>query len=176
MKVTLYDTTLRDGAQRVGIAFSVEDKLRIAKKLIEFEIPYIELGWPYENPKDIEVFKRIKEIPVGNSKIVAFGSTRRKNISPKQDENLKALMQANTIAVAIFGKSWNLHVKDVIKTSEEGPLPKLNDWEKQLSKYTGLNIIYANQCPWIARSIKDLSEIADKNGLKEGRSKLYRSL
>lgn len=117
--VKLYDTTLRDGAQTEGISFSVGDKLRIVEKLDELGIHYIEAGWPGANPKDIEVFKKLKRTRLRNSKIVAFGSTRRPKINAKDDQNLKELIRAETKVITIFGKSWDLHVKDILRTTPD---------------------------------------------------------
>jgi 2-isopropylmalate synthase len=107
--VKIYDTTLRDGSQAEDIAFSVEDKVRIAKKLDELGIHYIEGGWPGSNPKDLQFFQEIKSIPLSYAKIVAFGSTCRAETSPQHDPNIQALIEANTEAVTIFGKSWDMH-------------------------------------------------------------------
>jgi len=115
MRVELYDTTLRDGAQAEGISFSVTDKIRIAQKLDSLGVHYIEGGWPGANPKDMEFFKRIKKSRLKNSAVVAFGSTRRHKSRPARDSILKALLGADTPIITIFGKSWDLHVKDVFR-------------------------------------------------------------
>lgn len=115
-KIVIFDSTLRDGAQAEGISFSVEDKLKIVKALNEIGIDYIEAGNPGSNPKDLDFFKRVKQLNLKKSKIIAFGSTRRKNTTPLDDENVLSLMEANTEAVAIFGKTWDFHVTDIIKT------------------------------------------------------------
>lgn len=126
-KISIYDTTLRDGAQGEGISFTVEDKLKITKKLDEFGIEYIEAGNPGSNPKDLEFFERLKKLKLKNAKIVAFGSTRRANILVSEDANVISLMKANTKAVAIFGKSWDFHVTDIIKTTLEENLKMIKD-------------------------------------------------
>ncbi|MBI3087619.1 MAG: citramalate synthase [Candidatus Omnitrophica bacterium] len=113
-RVDLYDTTLRDGAQSEGISYSVEDKLRITRKLDELGLPFIEGGWPGSNPKDGEFFRRAKTLRLKNAALVAFGSTRRPNLNPAKDPNLRALLNAGTRVVTIFGKSWDLHVRDVL--------------------------------------------------------------
>jgi len=100
--IEIYDTTLRDGAQATGIAFSLEDKLKITKKLDGF-VDYIEGGWPSSNPKDLEYFKEVRKLKLG-SKISAFGSTMRVGLNPEDDINLKTLLQAADV-IAIFGKS-----------------------------------------------------------------------
>ena len=107
--VKIYDTTLRDGSQAEDIAFSVEDKLRIAQKLDEMGFHYIEGGWPGSNPKDIQFFQEVRRIRFSRAKIVAFGSTCRADIPPDKDPNLKALIEAGTETVTIFGKAWDIH-------------------------------------------------------------------
>lgn len=116
-RIFLYDTTLRDGAQREGISFTLLDKLKITEALDELGIDYIEGGWPLSNPKDEEYFTEVKKLNLKNARIVAFGSTRRKNISAEKDENLNSLLKAEVQTVCIFGKSWDLHVRYALKTS-----------------------------------------------------------
>ena len=116
-KITIFDSTLRDGAQAEGVSFSVEDKIKIVAALDELGVGFIEAGNPGSNPKDLEFFDRIKNVKLNNSKIAAFGSTRRRGISPSEDSNLQALLGAGTEAVAIFGKSWDFHVTDIINTT-----------------------------------------------------------
>jgi len=125
--VKLYDTTLRDGAQTEGISFSATDKVRIAKKLDELGVHYIEAGWPGANPKDIEVFRKLKRARIKSAKIVAFGSTKRPKIKAKNDPNLKALIRAETKVITIFGKSWDLHVKDILKVSADENLDMIRN-------------------------------------------------
>ncbi|OGC23427.1 citramalate synthase [candidate division WOR-1 bacterium RIFOXYB2_FULL_42_35] len=127
MQVTLFDTTLRDGAQTEGISFSLEDKLKIAKLLDELGVHYIEGGWPGSNPKDIEFFKAIKDISLKNAKIVAFSSTRRPNVKVEADKNIETLLAAETPAVSIFGKCWDFHVTDALKTTLEENLAMIKD-------------------------------------------------
>lgn len=126
-KVELYDTTLRDGAQGEGISFSVADKLSIASKIDELGIAYIEGGWPGSNPKDMEFFKKAKKLKLKNAKIVAFGSTRRAKSKAADDPGLKSLLKAGTGVITIFGKTWDLHVKDVLKVSLEDNLKMIAD-------------------------------------------------
>lgn len=123
----LYDTTLRDGTQREGISLSLDDKLKIARKLDEFGIHYIEGGWPGSNPKDVDFFRRASSLGLKQAKITAFGSTRRKDTLPENDPNLKALMDANTEVVTLVGKSWDLHVLDVLETSMEENLAMIGE-------------------------------------------------
>jgi 2-isopropylmalate synthase len=107
--VQIYDTTLRDGSQAEDIAFSVEDKIRIAQKLDELGVHYIEGGWPGSNPKDLQFFQEIKSIPISHAKIAAFGSTCRPGTPPEKDLNMQALIEAGTKVVTIVGKTWDIH-------------------------------------------------------------------
>ena len=116
-RVLIFDTTLRDGAQREGLVLSLQDKLRIARALDEFGMPAIEGGWPGSNPKDIEFFAAAKKIRWERAKLAAFGSTRHKSNRPEVDANLNALLEAETPIVTIFGKSWTLHVDEVIEAT-----------------------------------------------------------
>ncbi len=115
----IYDTTLRDGTQRKGISLSASDKVRIAKRLDELGVTFIEGGWPGSNPKDIEFFNQASKINWKHATITAFGSTCRVNGQPENDANIQALLEANTLVCTIVGKSWDLHVKDVLKTTPE---------------------------------------------------------
>ncbi len=115
--IELYDTTLRDGTQREGVSFSTEDKLNITKKLAAAGIDYVEGGWPGSNPKDIEYFRKVRELELENTKIAAFGSTRRPGIKADDDMNLRAIVDSGADVATIFGKSWPLHVKEALKTS-----------------------------------------------------------
>ncbi len=112
--IKIYDTTLRDGSQAEDIAFSVEDKIRIARKLDELGIHYIEGGWPGSNPKDLQFFQEIRSVHLSGAKIVAFGSTCRAGVSPENDSNLQALIEASTEVVTIFGKSWDMHALEAL--------------------------------------------------------------
>ncbi|MBF0253352.1 MAG: citramalate synthase, partial [Candidatus Omnitrophica bacterium] len=115
-KIQIYDTTLRDGSQGEGISFSVQDKVRIASKLDELGVDFIEGGWPGANPKEDEFFSiAAKSLKLKRSKLVAFGSTRRVGVAPAKDIILKGLLKAETKYVTIFGKSWDLHVKTVLR-------------------------------------------------------------
>jgi 2-isopropylmalate synthase len=141
MAIQLYDTTLRDGAQREGISFSVDDKLKIARKLDELGIHYIEGGWPGSNPKDAEFFDRAKGIRLEQAIITAFGSTRRAGVAVESDPNIRALLEAETCAVTIFGKSWDLHVSRVLGTTLEENLAMIADSVSYL-KDRGQEVIY----------------------------------
>jgi 2-isopropylmalate synthase len=116
-EIKIYDTTLRDGSQGEGISFSVIDKIKIAQKLDHMGVHYIEGGWPGSNPKDMNFFKDIKKTGLKNSEIVAFSSTKKPKIKVDDDENLKSLLKSGASSVAIFGKTWDLHVTDVLKVS-----------------------------------------------------------
>ncbi|NLW10038.1 MAG: citramalate synthase [Firmicutes bacterium] len=125
--IVFYDTTLRDGAQGEGVFFSPEDKLRIAEKLDALGIDYIEGGWPGSNPKDIEFFKKIKDHSFKHAKITAFGSTRRADNPPEKDRILQNLLETQTEVVTIFGKSWDLHVREVLRITPEENLQIIED-------------------------------------------------
>ncbi|MDB9527322.1 citramalate synthase [Oscillatoria sp. CS-180] len=115
--VWIYDTTLRDGAQREGLSLSIEDKLRIAHKLDELGVPFIEGGWPGANPKDVQFFWQLKEEPLQQAEIVAFCSTRRPGKPVEADSMLQAILAAGTRWVTLFGKSWDLHVVEGLQTT-----------------------------------------------------------
>ena len=127
VQLEIYDTTLRDGAQAEDVSFSVDDKIRIAQKLDELGIHFIEGGWPGANPRDIEFFQQIKAIPLQTAKIVAFGSTRKAGNTAATDPTLKALLDADTRIITIFGKSWPLHVTDALGTTLESNLELIQD-------------------------------------------------
>jgi 2-isopropylmalate synthase len=126
-KIDIYDTTLRDGSQREGVSLSVADKLKIVEKLDEFGIAYIEGGWPGSNPKDIEFFRRARKIKLNNARLCAFGSTRRPGTDAAEDQNIRALVEAGTETVTLFGKSWDFHVSDALKTSPEENLAMIKE-------------------------------------------------
>ncbi|MCK4535870.1 MAG: citramalate synthase [Desulfuromonadales bacterium] len=133
-KVWLYDTTLRDGTQAEDVSFLVADKIRIAQKLDELGIDYIEGGWPGSNPKDIAFFKDVKKISLNHSKIAAFGSTRRAKTTPEKDNNIQTLIQAEPDVVTIFGKTWDFHVKEALRISLEENLELVFDSLEYLKK------------------------------------------
>lgn len=126
-KVTIYDTTLRDGAQAEGIYFSGVSKVEIAKRLDAFGIDIIEGGFAASNPKDMEFFKAIKSVDLKHARIAAFGSTRRANVNAADDIGVKALLEADTPVTTIFGKSWLLHVLEVLRTTEEENLAMIGE-------------------------------------------------
>lgn len=117
--VHIYDTTLRDGTQGEGFQLSGLDKLRIAKRLDAFGVDYIEGGWPGSNPKDVEFFQAAKSLELKRAKLAAFGSTRRANVAVEDDPQVKLLLDAETPVVTIFGKSWELQVTEILRTTVE---------------------------------------------------------
>ena len=133
-QVKIFDSTLRDGAQGQGISFSLEDKIKIVKILDDMHIDFIEAGNPGSNPKDMEFFKRLNEIELKNSKIAAFGSTRRPNIKAEEDKNIQDLLSSGSDVLIIFGKSWDFQVTDIIKTSLEENLKMISDTIHYLKK------------------------------------------
>ncbi|MDP2136795.1 MAG: citramalate synthase, partial [Candidatus Didemnitutus sp.] len=139
--VETFDTTLRDGTQREGISFSLEDKLRIAQKLDELGVMFIEGGWPGSNPKDAEFFAQVKHLEFNHAKIVAFGSTRRAKLTPAEDPSVCALVEAGTEVCAIFGKSSPLQVKEVLRATLEENLAMIEDTVAYL-KAQGKRVIY----------------------------------
>jgi 2-isopropylmalate synthase len=132
----LFDTTLRDGAQMEGLALTVDDKLRIAQKIDELGVQYIEGGWPGSNPKDAEFFARAQnELRLKHAKLVTFSSTRRAGTTPGKDENLRITVGANTPAVCVVGKSWDLHVKEALRTTLEENIKMVGDTMKYLKRH-----------------------------------------
>src|SRR5512135_311838 len=125
--VKLYDTTLRDGTQGEDISFQMKDKIRIAHRLDEMGIHYIEGGWPGSNPKDIAFFKEIKKEKLSQAKIAAFGSTRRAKVTPDKDQNIRTLVKAEPDAITIFGKTWDFHVREALRISLEENLELIFD-------------------------------------------------
>ena len=127
MKIEIFDSTLRDGAQGEGISFSADDKLKILQRLDAFGVDYVEAGNPGSNPKDMEFFRKAAKLRLKTAKPVAFGSTRRKSVTAEEDENLAALLEADTDYVAVFGKSWILHVETILGTTPEENLNMISD-------------------------------------------------
>ncbi|MCL4344478.1 MAG: citramalate synthase [Nitrososphaerota archaeon] len=138
-KVEILDTTLRDGSQMAGVNFTLEDKLDITKRLDELGVDFIEGGWPGSNPKDINYFKEVKKIPIAYSKISAFGSTKRKPGS--EDRNLETIIQADTEFATLFGKTWKLHVKEVLKLTPAENLSLIGESIDYLKSH-GIKVIY----------------------------------
>lgn len=126
-RISIYDTTLRDGAQGEGISFSVEDKIKIARRLDEFGIDVIEGGWPGSNPKDIDFFTRMRKERLARSQVAAFGSTRRPNGNASNDPMLRQLLEAETPVVAIVGKSWDFQVREALRIELDENLRMIAD-------------------------------------------------
>jgi len=126
-KVAIFDSSLRDGAQAEGISFSVEDKLKILEILDQHGVDYIEAGNPGSNPKDLEFFARASTIKLKHAKLAAFGSTRRREIKVEQDSNVQSLLLADTPVIVIFGKSWDFHVTEIIRTTLDENLAMIRE-------------------------------------------------
>lgn len=126
-KITVLDSTLRDGAQGEGISFSVQDKIHIVQTLDALGIDLIEAGNPDSNPKDLEFFQLAQKLELKHSKLAAFGSTRRKDMKPQEDRQLQSLLAAETENVVVFGKSWDFQVTDILKTSLEDNLAMIEE-------------------------------------------------
>jgi len=140
-QIWIYDTTLRDGSQREGISLSLEDKLRIARQLDRLGVPFIEGGWPGANPKDVQFFWQLREEPLTQAELVAFCSTRRPGMAAADDPMLQPILAAGTRWVTIFGKSWDLHVTEGLKTTLDENLAMIQDTIQYL-RANGRRVIY----------------------------------
>src|SRR6185437_7207795 len=140
-QVEIYDTTLRDGSQGEGINFSAMDKIRIAEKLDAFGVHYIEGGWPGSNPKDLEFFKQAAKRKWKNAQIAAFSMTRRKGMSVENDDLMRLILEAKTPIVTIVGKTWLLHVTEVLRAKPDENLAMIGDTVKFLKDH-GKRVIY----------------------------------
>jgi 2-isopropylmalate synthase len=140
-RVTIYDTTLRDGTQGTGISFSVLDKIRVAQKLDEFGVHYIEGGFPGSNPKDAEFFREAKKLKWKQAKVAAFGATRRKGLKVEDDPQVRILLEAETPVVTIVGKTWPLQVTNVLEVSLEENLAMITETVAYLKK-NGREVLY----------------------------------
>ena len=140
-KIQIYDTTLRDGTQSEGFTLSSNDKVRVAQKLDEIGVAFIEGGWPGSNPKDVEFFERAHDMQWKNALIAAFGSTCRVKGGPEDDANIKALLDSKTPVCTIFGKTWTLHVKEVLLTTNEDNL-RIIEQSVAYLKANGKRVIY----------------------------------
>ncbi|RPH50508.1 MAG: citramalate synthase [Desulfobacteraceae bacterium] len=140
-QILLYDTTLRDGTQGENISFTSDEKLNIAEMLDDLGIHYIEGGWPGSNPKDKQFFDLAKRIKFKNSRLSAFGSTRRAGLFPEDDPNLKALIESGTPVLTVFGKSWDLHIEQIMGNTLRENLEMIRDTVEYL-KHNGREVIY----------------------------------
>jgi 2-isopropylmalate synthase len=141
MRIQTFDTTLRDGTQGEAVSFSLDDKLVIAQKLDELGIDYIEGGWPNSNPKDKDFFQRARDLKLKHARLVAFGSTRFSKNKVDQDPNVRALLEAETPAISIFGKSWDLHVHRALGIQEDENLKLISETVKYLKDH-GREVVY----------------------------------
>jgi len=139
--VFLYDTTLRDGTQGEGISFTVSSKVRLAEKLDQFGVDYIEGGWPGSNPRDMAFFEQIRKVKLQHAKVAAFGSTRRAKAPVEEDPQVKLLLEAETPVVTIFGKTWLLHVTEVLRTTAEKNIQMIEDTVRYLKDH-GREVVY----------------------------------
>lgn len=140
-KIKIYDTTLRDGTQSPDINLSVRDKIEIVRALDDFGVDYIELGWPSSNSKEMEVFSEVSKLKLKHSKIVAFGSTKRKGIHAEKDSNLNTIIKTNVKTACIFGKSWIEHVQKQLNITKEENLLAIEE-SIQFLKSKNLEVIY----------------------------------
>src|SRR5690242_143478 len=127
VRVTVYDTTLRDGTQGEGVSLSVADKLKIATKLDWLGVDFIEGGWPGSNPKDAEFFRQARGRTWDHARITSFGATRRPGTPVQDDANIRALVDAGTEWITLFGKSWTLHVEEVLETTRSENLAMIGE-------------------------------------------------
>ncbi len=134
-RITVYDTTLRDGSQTEGVSFSVNDKIRITEKLDDLGVHYIEGGWPGSNPKDKEYYAHFKNKKLKNAKITAFSMTRRANTTCAKDKNIQELLRSEASTMTIVGKSWDLHVKDILRVSLSENLRMISDTVSYFKKH-----------------------------------------
>lgn len=140
-RVEIYDTTLRDGTQGEGISFTSDDKVAVALRLDAFGMDVIEGGWPGSNPKDVDFFARMRDVPLARARLTAFGSTRRKGVPPEGDANLAALLAAATPVVTLFGKSWPLHVREALGASLDENLAMIAD-SVAFARAAGREVVY----------------------------------
>ena len=139
--IEIYDTSLRDGAQRTDISYSLQDKLAIAHRLDDLGLAFIEGGWPGSNPKDIEFFKEARRRKFRRARLAAFGSTRRKGVAVEDDEQVRLLLEAGTPVVTIYGKTSLLHVREVLRCSPDENLGMIGDTVRYLKDH-GKTVIY----------------------------------
>lgn len=141
MRIQIYDTTLRDGSQGEGVNFSLQDKLLITRKLDELGVDYIEGGYPLSNPKDSEYFQRVRELELRHARITAFGMTRRRGMAAEDDTGMQALCDSLAPVITVVGKTWDLHVHEVLRIDEAENLAMIRDSVAFL-KAEGREVIY----------------------------------
>jgi 2-isopropylmalate synthase len=134
-KIQIYDTTLRDGCQSEDVSLTIEDKLQIAQRLDDLGVDYIEGGWPGSNDRDAAFFPEVKKLRLHHAKVAAFGSTRRAGVKAAADRNLQLLLRAETPVATVVGKTWDLHVRDALRISQEENLEILGDTITYLKKH-----------------------------------------
>src|SRR3954465_2762361 len=139
--VKIYDTTLRDGTQGEGISFSVTDKLLIAEKLDHFGVDYIEGGFPGSNPRDITFFQEARKLTLSHARLAAFGSPRRAGAKANEDVQLRTLVESGMPVLTIVGKTWTLHVTEILRTTLEENLAMIEDSARYLTAQ-GREVIY----------------------------------
>jgi 2-isopropylmalate synthase len=177
--IDIYDTTLRDGCQAEDISLTLEDKLRITERLDDFGIAYVEGGWPGSNPRDEAYFEAVRTLKLRRIKVAAFGSTRRANVRASDDKNLDKLLRAKTPVVTVFGKSWDLHVRDDLRIPLAENLEVIHDTVRYLKRHVDEviydaehffdgyrnNPAYALECVGVAADAgADLLCLCDTNG------------
>lgn len=140
-RISIYDSTLRDGAQAQGISYSVDDKIRIIERLDALGVQHIEAGNPGSNPKDLEFFARVREMKLANARLIAFGATRKVGVAVEADGNVRSLLAAGTEAIAIFGKSWDYQVTKILRTELDENLRMIGDTIRYL-KQQGKEVVY----------------------------------
>src|SRR5207253_195302 len=126
-RIRIYDTTLRDGSQGEGINFSLQDKLLLTRRLDELGVDFIEGGYPLSNPKDFAYFQEVRKLPLRHARVAAFGMTRRKDVSAAEDTCIKALLDSEAPIITLVGKTWDLHVREVLNTTLEENLRMIAD-------------------------------------------------
>ncbi len=141
VRIALYDTTLRDGTQAEGVTFTSDDKVAIARRLDAFGVDLIEGGWPGSNPRDVAFFERMRDVPLRHARLTAFGATRRKGVAAEDDVNLRALLDASTPVVTVFGKSWPLHVTEALGASLDENVAMVRDSVAYLAA-EGREVVY----------------------------------
>src|SRR5260221_922617 len=141
-QIEIYDTTLRDGTQGMGVTLGLADKLALTRALDAFGVAYIEGGWPGSNPKDEAYFHEASELSLEHAQIVAFGSTRHAKVSAEEDANLRQLIASRADIVCIFGKSWDLHVTDALRVTLDDNITMIRDSVKLLLRETGKPVFY----------------------------------